>query len=189
MTVTDQRADRPVVPAAGPRKAPAAVLPAVLLVLLALGLGVVALRDWLTHLGVFTGTLWTTNTVDAVDGVRRAGWLLPVGVVVALLGLLVVVAALRPRRRTHRRAESSEVVWLRPVDLARAASAAASGAADVATATSSVSGRKVTTKVTAHPAADKGSVRDGVSSAVSAALTPLLGSPRVKVRVRSAAGK
>lgn len=179
---------RPLGAARGPRPAPSATRPATVLMLLLLGAAVVGIHDLLTHLGAVPGSSWTAAVLSSLDNQRRQGWMLPAGVVVALLGLLVIVAALRPRRRTHRQAVDDPTLWLRPVDLARTASAAALGTADVASATSTVRRRKVRTRVLAHPNADKTVVRDAVTATVAQALDPLIGAVTVTTRVTTTGG-
>lgn len=75
----------------------------------------------------------------ASTGSRESGWLVPVyneiatadvtaggvaiGVLVALIGLWLIVAAFKPRPHTHVKVSSKASVWMRPVDVARKSTA------------------------------------------------------------------
>lgn len=179
---------RPLGAARRPRPAPSATAPAALLVVLLVAAAVVGIHDLLVHLGAVPGSSWTAAVLSSLDDQQRQSWFVPAGIAVAVVGVLVVLAALRPRRRTHRQAVDDPTLWLRPVDLARTASAAALGTADVATATSTVRRQKVRTKVVSHPNAETDVVHDAVTAAVGAAVDPLIGTVKVVVKVRRAGG-
>ena len=48
-----------------------------------------------------------------------------VGIIVALVGLWLLITALMPRPRTHMQVASPSSIWVRPVDVARKATASA----------------------------------------------------------------
>ena len=179
---------RPLGAARRPRPAPTATPLAGVLWVLLLAAAVAGIHDLLVHLGAVPGTSWTAAVLSALDDQQRQAWFVPAGIAVAVVGVLVVLGALRPRRRTHRQAVDDPTLWLRPVDLARTASAAALGTADVATASSTVRKQKVRTRVVSHPNADTEVVHDAVTASVSAALDPLIGTAKVVVKVRRAGG-
>jgi hypothetical protein len=88
-----------------PAPAPVPVAPAAASYLGALcgialvALGVVGIRDGIVAAGWIDGRLWTRMAVDWIDGQTFRGWMVPVGIIAALLGLLCVVLALKPRRK------------------------------------------------------------------------------------------
>jgi hypothetical protein len=152
----------------------------VLAVLLA-ALGVMLIRDALIGLDVLGGTAWLPATLDALNGSSAEWWMVPAGVGVALLGLWMVVTALRPRSRKTVAVTSATGVFLHTRDVARLASDAAEEVDGVLSAASTASRRAVT--VTVRSTATAGIV-DGVTAAVNRRLSPLETPLQVKVRVR-----
>jgi hypothetical protein len=160
---------------------PIGVLGPVLAVLL-LALGLVLLRDALVAAGALTGTPWLTTAVDGVKGFAPAWWLIPAGIVVGLLGLCLVLTALRPRSRKTLPLTSRTGVFLHTRDVARLASGAAGDVDGVLDASSAATRKKVT--VTVHGTAEA-DLRDAVTTAVTDRLSALQSPPRVAVTVRT----
>lgn len=106
-------------PAASPRPlaAPAATPLAVLFSLLLLTGAGVLIRDGLVGLSAVTGTTWTPGALDALDGLTPQSWMFPVGIAVAVVGVLVVLASLKWRARRYKPSEIADEVWLRKSDL------------------------------------------------------------------------
>ena len=67
---------------------------------LLLGVGVLGVQAALGAAGVLTGTSWLTWVIQRVDGLTPAGWMLPAGLVLGLVGLWLLATGLRPRPRT-----------------------------------------------------------------------------------------
>lgn len=151
-----------------------------LLALLVVGIGVLGVQAALVAAGLLTGKPWLTWALQRPDGVTPAGWLLPAGVVLALIGLWLLLTALRPRPRTAVAVEAVTGVFLRPRDLSRLAVAAADNVDGVQDAHASATRRKVTVRITST-AAETG--RDQVSDAVTAAVTERLSALQQPVRV------
>lgn len=173
-------------PAAGrtPVAAPAAGLVGVLVALIFLGLAVVGIRDALTAAGAFSGQLWTARAADAFDGLARADWMIPAGVVAILIGLWWVLAALKPRRRTGLNLGESGLVWTRPRDVARLAAATAEDVDGVTDASSSASRRTVTVRVQTT-VTDTRAFEERIAATVAERLSALEPMPKIKVNART----
>lgn len=155
----------------------------ILIALLLIGAGVVGIHDWLAGLGWISGPAWLPPALEAVDGARTAPWMLVVAVVLALVGLWLVVLALKPRRRTHLPAPDRELdLWSTPGALAAIARQAADRQSGVISATARARRRRVDVEVTRRDDADAG-VDARVHEAVEQSLEGLL-TPRVRVRTR-----
>ena len=87
-------------PARTPRAPAAASYTGALLSVLLVAAGVVGIRDGLVAASALNGSLWTTDAVNWLDGLRFAYWMPPAGVLAVILGLVLVLVAVTPRRRT-----------------------------------------------------------------------------------------
>ena len=152
----------------------------VLAVLLA-ALGVLLIRDALIAFDVLPGAALLPATLDRLNGWTAEWWMVPAGVAAALLGLWLVVTALRPRSRKTVPVTSATGVFLRTRDIARLASDAAEEVDGVVSATSTASRRAVTVVVRSTATAG---IVEGVTDAVTRRLSTLETPPHVKVRVR-----
>ena len=101
---TRQPAATPQTPAAAPPPlAPAAAhYVGVISALLLIAAGAVGIRDGIAAAGWISGPSWTRAAIDWFDGQSAHGWMVPVGAVLAAIGLGLVLAALKPRRRISR---------------------------------------------------------------------------------------
>lgn len=164
-----------------PVAAPVAAIVGVLLALVVIALGLVAIREMLLGANAIAGPDWVASTASWVDGLRPAVWLVPVGVVAVLIGLCWVVAALKPRRRTEVKVSGAGGVWMRPLDISRAAHATADSVAGTTTALAKTGRRRVTVTVTATHA-EAQSLHSQVAEAVTERLAPLERTLSVKVK-------
>lgn len=182
MTDSDPAPGRPVMPGARPKTGSGRIglLGPILAVLLA-ALGVILIRDALIGLDVLGGPAWLTAALDGVGGSTAEWWMVPAGVAVALLGVWMVVTALRPRSRKTVPVTSATGVFLRTRDVARLASDAAGEVDGVLSAASTASRRAVI--VTVRSTATAG-IAGEVGDAVRRRLAPLETPPQVRVRVR-----
>lgn len=153
------------------------------LAVLLLAAGVLLVRDALVAAGVLSGSSWLGAAAEGLRGTAPATWLVPAGAVVVLLGLWLVVTALRPRTRTAVPLTSQSGAFLRTRDVARLAAGAARDVDGVLDASASASRRKVTVTVSGTAAAG---LREDVTSAVTDRLAALESAPRVSVAVRTA---
>ena len=141
--------------------------------------GVVAVRDALVYAGVLHGTPLLALAARATNGVTPAVWMVPVGVVLALLGLWLLVMALRPRPRKAVTLTAQTGVYLRPKDVSRLAETAAErvdGVLDV-----HVSATPKTANVTVRSTGDQ-ATGDRVRDAITTRLAPLENPPTLKIR-------
>jgi len=171
----------PMPPASQPtRSGPVGIVGPILAVLL-IAVGVVLLRDALAAAGVLEGGAWIPAALGALDGVRAGPLFLAGGIVAALLGLWLIVTALRPRVRSGVNVASRTGIFLGTGDVARLASAAAEDVGGVISASTVASRRKVSTTIrtTGGPG-----IAEAVRQAVTDRLTDLDPPPRVTVTVR-----
>lgn len=160
---------------------PIGVVGPVLAVLL-IALGVLLLRDALVAAGAFAGGQWLPAAAAGLKGFAPAWWLIPAGIVVALLGLWLVVTALRPRSRRTLALRSQTGVFLHTRDVARLASGAAHDVDGVLDVSSTATRRKVS--VTAQATAQPG-VREAITTAVTERLASLQAPPHVSVTIHT----
>lgn len=152
-----------------------------ILAVLLLALGVLLLRDALVAAGAFGGKQWLSAAVTGLQGFSAVWWLIPAGIVLALIGLWLVVTALRPRSRKTLSLTSQTGVFLHTRDIARLASGAAEDVDGVLHVASTATRRKVTVTVQATDAG----IQSAIANAVSERLAPLQSPPRVSVTVRT----
>lgn len=150
------------------------------LALCVVGLGVVGVQAALVAAGLLSGTSWLGSTLDRAQSVSPAAWMLPVGVLLALVGLWLVFASLKPRPRNAVALQAETGVFMRPRALARLAEAAAAEVDGVQSARASATRSKV--KVRAETAGGS-DVADAVQAAVIRRLQPLEKTPRVAVTI------
>ena len=170
-----------------PASAPPPLAPAaahyvgVISALVLICLGAVGIRDGIAAAGAISGPSWTRAAVNWFDGQSAHGWMVPVGGVLAILGLVLVYIALSPRRRTAIPVQAKTSVYLDVSDTAKLAAAAARVVPGVTKATASATRRTVTVSArTTGPDVTK----DAVAGAVRTALQPLASVPRISVRAR-----
>ncbi|PID54165.1 MAG: hypothetical protein CSA58_05620 [Micrococcales bacterium] len=84
-----------------------------LLALLMGAAGAVLLRDAVIHAGWLDGRLWMPVAVEALPRIEKNGWLVAAGILSALLGLLLLIWALKPRRSVAVPVPGSPGVYVR----------------------------------------------------------------------------
>lgn len=144
-------------------------------------IGVVLLHDGIAAADNSPGRTWVAAVVNGLDGHTAEWWLIPAGVAVALVGVWLIITALRPRSRNTVPVTSATGVFLRTRDISRLASAAADDVDGVLSASSVASRRAVTVTVESDTAGITDHVREAVTERLAALADPL----KVKVRVRS----
>lgn len=165
-----------------PRTRTATAWIGLVLAVLLVALGLVLAHDALVRLDVLGGRDWITSAADAAGTVTPGPGVAVVGGLVALLGLLLLVGALRPRRRRGAPVSDGNGQYLLPVDVARLASAAARRVDGVLDASTTATAGTVT--VTARTTGS-GATAAAVQDAVRDALAVLERTPRVRVRARA----
>lgn len=172
---------RPPQPAAAPSPlaSAAAHWSGALCAVLLVAVGVVGIRDGVAAAGWIQGNLWTRAAIAWVDGQSAHGWMVPVGAILALLGLALVIAGVKPRRRKAVPVQARTSVYLDIGDAAKLATAAAQAVPGVTRASARATRRAMTVRArTTGPDVTD----DSVAAAVRDALTPLAAVPRIAVR-------
>ncbi|MGL5817903.1 MAG: DUF6286 domain-containing protein [Phycicoccus sp.] len=152
--------------------------------LLAVGvtaLGVVAVQTAASAAGLVSGEPWLATWLTGVDGQRPPSWTPAAAVPAALIGLWLLLVAVKPRPRTGVQVSAQTGVFLRPKDVARLARATADDVDGVVDVSAAATRRAVTLRV--GTTGDDG-VAARVGAAVSDRLTPLARTPRVRVSMK-----
>jgi len=150
--------------------------------------GLVLLRDGVFAPSGATGwpggqQSWLTTATSGADGLAPSAGAVVIGVVVALVGLSLLVVALRRRPRRALPLTGGSGAYLLASDVARRAGAAARDVDGVLDASAAATRSRVT--VSARTTGDGAGVRDAVTSAVRDALAALERPPAVRVRTTS----
>ncbi|MEU4396780.1 DUF6286 domain-containing protein [Kribbella sp. NPDC023855] len=167
-------------PAKRPVAVPAAATVGVLAALAVTAAGVVAIRETLLAADLITGTSWLQWVLGKAEVLKPAGWMTPAGTAAVLIGLVVLVAALKPRKTTHL-AVGDSGVWIRSRDAARLAGDTATNIDSVISASAKAKGRKL--RVTAAATGDTVRVRDELTTAIAQRLQTVTPQPRIHTRV------
>lgn len=166
----------------------AAYLGAVLSLAL-IAVGGVGIRDGVRAAGWITGSSWTGAAAERVDGLRFAGWMSFAGVAAVIVGVVIVVVAIKPRRKTSLEVSGRSSIVIARSDLARAAATAARDVPGVVDARATASRRKLNMNVkTTAGKGDHAAVKTAVSNAVGNALDMLAATPKIVVRTRTVGG-
>ncbi len=152
-----------------------------------IGLGVALIREVLVHANAVSGSLWAAKTVTYLNDRPPTDWMVPAGVAAALLGLVLVVLALRPRARKELAVSARTGVFLTTASVRRLAESAAADVDGVDTTSVSASRSKVVVDVTTL-SADSADTKSRIELAVQAALASLTTQPTIKVKVLSVGG-
>ncbi|HIW96468.1 MAG TPA: hypothetical protein H9867_08340 [Candidatus Corynebacterium gallistercoris] len=132
---------------------------------------VIAARDLLIRHDHVTGEEFIAPALNWLDGLDITGFAIPVAVVAGIIALLLLILVVAPRRRTH---VAVSPMWLRPVDMARVATATARSVQGVINAHSVSTRKKIT--VTAVPALDEAHTDlEALKADIEQALTRTLG--------------
>ena len=152
---------------------------------LVIALGVAGVHDALVAAGTAAGTPWIDAALKPFNNLMPNVWLVPVGVGLVLLGLWLMLTALRPRRRTAIALDARTGVFLRPRDVATLARNAAQDVDGVTSAKVTAGRRKVA--VVARATARDG-MEQRITQAVATRLQALAKAPTVRVTVKAEGG-
>ncbi len=188
-TTTPPTAESAARPAAGrpPSALPAAAPAGVFLALVLLGLGVVALRDTAVTLQWLPGTPWIDAVVHRIDGLRFTWTMVPAGLAALVVGMALVIAALRPSRKTALPVTAASSIWISPWDLAAAASYAANSVPGVFDARTAATRRTLTISAQVADSTTAKAKTADIVAAVHAATAIVAASPKVTVTIRKGA--
>lgn len=170
---TEPRTAVPVVAPLPPLAYPAASPAAALIAVAALLLAFTALRELLIVRGTYGGAPWLRNSFEWFGRLHWEPWIAPAAAACVAVGIVLLVVACKPRRRTHlplRVDGPVATVWMRRTDLARMCSAHAAALTGVATARTVVDRRRAVVRITAE---DETPVAE-LTAAVRAAVEPNL---------------
>ncbi|BBY27388.1 DUF6286 domain-containing protein [Mycolicibacterium sediminis] len=147
-----------------------------------IALGAIAIRDAAVIFDWVGGRPWSGAAIDAVDGLRPAPWLVPAAVIVALVGLVCVVAALKPRKKIGREVTAHTSVYLEDDAVARLAGTAVRAVPGVLKAHVRASRSTVVVRADVTTTAI---TSETITAAVREALQPLTRQPSIKVRTKT----
>lgn len=166
-------------PGGEPRANPAARWITVVIGLVFLTLsGLLARELWFLYQDV-PFTSWVRPVLDfladhVVDAVT-----VTIGILVSLVGLWLVITSFLPRKRTHLRVNSTASVWMRPVDIARKATATARAETGGETIRSKADRKKLTVDV---PEDGTGTAQQRVAATLTSEFSRLQTPPAVTVK-------
>lgn len=124
--------------------------------------------------------LWLDPVFTWLGGAKVESMAVVVGTLLALLGLWFVIIALKPRKRTHMPVNSATSMWVRPVDIARKATATGRYELGKVPVTSRATKKKLDVRVVD----DGGEVaRDRLAASLSQQMARLEPAPQISVSV------
>lgn len=132
-----------------PQARPVAGFTAVLLALVLIGAGVVGVQDLFTTRRWIDGRPWLRMAIEHANHATPGGWALPGGILAVALGVLLLMAAAKPRRSTHHPVPGTTDVWVSPGAVAALAGRAARKVPGVVTARARYTRRRVQVRVQA----------------------------------------
>ncbi|MEV6283899.1 DUF6286 domain-containing protein [Kribbella sp. NPDC051770] len=168
------------VPAKKPVAAPAAAVVGVLAALAVIAAGAIGIRETLVSTGLIGGAPWLEWLLTKAEVLKPVSWMTPAGIAAVLLGLLILIAALKPRKATHL-AVGDQGVWIRARDAARLAAATATQVDSVTAAAVRARGRRL--RVTATTLDNDPRVRDELTTAIDQRLDTITPGFRIHTRV------
>ena len=152
-----------------------------ILAVLVIALGAVGVHDALVAAGAVAQPPWIDAAAKSLQGLRPAFWLVPVGVTLVLLGLWLLLSALRPRPRTAIALQARTGVFLRPRDVATLARCAAQDVDGVTSAKVTASPRKIVVAARSTT----GGLQQNITQAITTRLRALATAPTVQVTVKT----
>lgn len=163
-----------------------APLVAQLIALALIALGVLGIQEALVRSGLVASKSWTSAGLDAVDGTRAATWVVVVGALLILAGVLLlpIVIMRRPRKTVSLTANTG--VYIHTRDLGRICGHAVEGADAVTSVHVRTAARKVhVTATTVAPKDRNAEITADVRSRLTTTLDALERTPRVKVSIKN----
>lgn len=164
-----------------PRAQPSSRIFALTLCLLMFGVAGIAARElWTKRTGTALES-WLSPIFELISRAQYQPWMLPVGILAIVVGLIFMFSSLKPRRATHQALAGEPTLWVRNVDIARMCTAVAERVPGVAVASTYASPRVVTVTVTGNSGDEP--LPDRVRLAVHDKLAKLAKAPTLHVRM------
>lgn len=168
-----------------------ALIPGIILAIVAIGVGVVGVHDALVYwtrsgswdLISLHGATWTGATIRWVENLTPALWMTFAGAAVALVGIWLIVLALKPRRVRGVAVTSSTYMWVEHSGVGRLAVMAAAQVPGVRSAKGSAGRRNVSVTVEVG-SGDSQQLATSVRDAIATRLAPLAKAPKITVSVK-----
>lgn len=169
-------------PGAEPKGNPAVRWLTVLLGLLLLGLAGVVGRDlWYRYQENDPQNSWIRPVFEWLGTAAVDAMGVTVGIIVSLVGLWLLITSLLPRPRRHIAVTSPSSIWVRPVDVARNATASARNELGRA----NISSRATRNKLTVNVVDDgTGHLDERLASTLTQEVARLNPAPNVKVNIQ-----
>lgn len=158
-----------------PTRRPAAGWVALVVALCVLGACAAGVHDLCVHLGWVSQRPWLPGGIATGDGLTVRWWTAPASAVLIVVGLVALLIAVKPRRRTHLAASDSDAdLWIAPRALSTLASdtAARVDGADGAVARTRRGRRRIDLTV-ATTTDDPQALTNRVTEAVTERIAPL----------------
>lgn len=166
-------------PVAGPAAGAVGVVAAVVLIVL----GAVGVAEMLRSVGLLRGEVIRPDWFGWTAVLEPTSWLRPAGVAAVVIGLVLLVIAVKPRRRTHLAVQGPDtIVWIGAADAARLAAESATGLDSVTAASVVARRRRLDATVTTF--GDPARVRDEVRTSIAERLRTVSPQPRVRIELR-----
>lgn len=141
-----------------PRTTPVAAVTGLLVAIALIALAVVGIHDLLVTQGWAGGQAWARGAIDGINHSTRADWVIPLAVLALLIGVLLLMVSVKPRRTTHQLMpddDDSADVWMAPAALSQLAKAASEDVPGVLQADPKVSRRRIRVSLQTTPGADQ----------------------------------
>jgi hypothetical protein len=168
-----------------PADTPAAAVVAVLIAIALIAIGIIAGREFLIRRNIIHTRPWLRDLLEWLSRMQWHTWLLAVGFGGLLLGVLLLAVATKPRNRRHIGTRGTPALWLRPTDVARAATAAALRVDGVDHARTIA--RKRTVEIHVWAGRDAADLTPAVLAEATEALAELTAPPRIRIHHTTAA--
>lgn len=168
-------------PGAEPKGTPAVRWLTILVGLLFLAFAGIIGRDlWYRYQENDPQNSWIKPVFEWLGGAAVDPVGVTVGIIVAIIGLWLIITAFKPRPRTHMQVVSPTSIWVRPVDVARKATASTRSELGRANIASRATRKKLTVNVEDD---GSGQLEERLEGNLNQQLQRLSNPPRVKINV------
>jgi hypothetical protein len=174
--------DRPV-SARRPVARPAAGVVGVLVALVLIVVGAVGVAEMLRAVGLLRGEVIRPGWFGWTAVLEPTSWLRTAGIAAVVVGLLLLVIVVKPRRRTHLAVQGPDtMVWIAAADAARLAAESATALDSVTAASVTAKHRRLDATITTF--GDPERVRDEVRTSIAERLHTVSPQPHLRIELR-----